>query len=128
VLDISHMMLEAGARTEALAVDAILARIEGLGDMAAHIMTVHLNSAEGAQPLEADYDPDAPFETRLTSAFCYVGSRDPHRPFLDGGIQRVLDAADPEFLVYELSYKTRQELKSVVARQDNAVRPDAPDK
>ncbi len=82
VLDISHMMLTAGARTEPEAIAVILRNIDALGDMAAHIRTVHLNSAAGAQPLDMTYTPNADFETRLMNAFRYVGSMDPHKPFL----------------------------------------------
>lgn len=119
VLDISHMMLAAGVKTEPDAVDAILGHIKGLGDMAAHIHTVHLNSAAGVQPQEMDYHPKADFQTRLMEAFSYVGNQDPHGPFLDNGIRRVIEAADPEFLVYELSFKTRETLDEVVRRQDS---------
>lgn len=121
VLDISHMMLAEGKCTEAEAVDAILRNIENLGDMAAYIRTVHLNSAAGAQPLDMAYHAEADFETRLMEAFSYVGSMDPHKPFLHEGINRVLEAANPDYLVYELSFKTRKELKSIVNAQDGAL-------
>ncbi len=121
VLDISHMMLAEGTSTEAEAVDAILRNIENLGDMAAYIHTVHLNSAAGAQPLDVVYHAEADFETRLMEAFRYVGGMDPHKPFLHEGINRVLQAVGPEFLVYELSFKTRKELKNIVNAQDGAL-------
>lgn len=121
VLDTSHMMLTAGVKTEPEAVDAILGYIDGLGDMAAHIRTMHLNSAAGAHPLDGVYRPEADFETRLTEAFTFVGSMDPHRPFAYDGIRRVLDAVQPDFLVYELSFGTKDELREAVRRQDGAV-------
>jgi hypothetical protein len=121
VLDISHMMLTEGVKTEPEAVDAILKNIENLGDMAAYIRTIHLNSAMGAEPLEMEYHAEAPYETRLTEAFRYVGSMDPHRPFIHDGIKRVIEAAAPEFLVYELSFGTQPELKSAVKMQDAAL-------
>ena len=121
VLDTSHMMLSAGVKTEPEAVDTILGYIDGLGDMAAHIRTVHLNSAAGAQPLDGVYHPEADFETRLTEAFSFVGSMDPHRPFQYDGIRRVLDAVQPDFLVYELSFGNRDELREAVGRQDASV-------
>ena len=80
-----------------------------------------MNSAAGAQPLDGVYHPEADFETRLTEAFSYVGSMDPHKPFRYDGIRRVLDAAEPDFLVYELSFGTRDELREAVRRQDGAV-------
>lgn len=121
VLDTSHMTLAAGVKTEPEAVDAILGYIEALGDMATHIRTVHLNSAAGAQPLEGVYHPEADFETRLTEAFRFVGSMDPHRPFQYEGIRRLLDKVQPDFLVYELSFGSREELREAVSRQDSAV-------
>jgi sugar phosphate isomerase/epimerase len=121
VLDISHMMLTAGAKTEPEAVDAILKNIEGLGDMAAHIHAIHMNSAAGAQPLVMDYHGEAPYETRLTEAFRYVGSMDPHKPFTHHGIIRVLEAVAPEYLVYELSFGTQTELENAVKMQDAAL-------
>lgn len=123
VLDTSHMMLSSGVKTESEAVEMILRNIEGLGDMIENIRTVHLNSAEGAHPLDGKYNSEADFETRLMEAFQFVGSMDPHKPFQYDGIQRVLDAAEPEFLVYELSYGTKDELREAVRRQDGAVGP-----
>ena len=121
VLDISHMMLADGVKTEPEAVNAILKNIENLGDMAAYIRTIHLNSAAGAQPSEMDYHAQAPYETRLTEAFRYVGSIDPHKPFQDVGIQRVIEAAQPDYLVYELAFSTQRELSRVVKQQDRAL-------
>jgi len=121
VLDISHMMLAEGVKTEAEAVDSILASIERLGDMAAHIRAVHLNSTAGAPPLKIDYHAEAPYETRLAEVFRYVGSLDPHKPFVHDGIQRVIEAAAPEYLVYELSFGTQPELAGVVKTQESVL-------
>jgi sugar phosphate isomerase/epimerase len=121
VLDISHMMLTHDAKTEPEAVDMILKNLHSLGEMAAHIKAVHLNSAAGAQPLDMDFEPDADFEARLLAAMRYVGSLDPHHPFLYEGIRQVLDATQPEFLVFELSFRTRQELKRIVGQQNRVL-------
>ena len=121
VLDISHMMLTHDVKTEPEAVDKILKNLHSLGDMAAHIKAVHLNSAAGAQPLDMNFEPDADFEARLLAAMRYVGSLDPHRPFLYEGIRQVLDATQPDFLVYELSFRTRQELKHIAGQQNRVL-------
>ncbi len=121
VLDISHMMLAYGAMAEPYAADMILKQLDSLGDMAAYIRAVHLNSAAGAAPLDMAFDGHADFEARLLAAMRYVGSLDPHHPFLYGGIRQVLDAAQPEFLAYELSFGTRQELKHIADQQNRAL-------
>ena len=125
VLDISHMMLAEGVGTEPEAVDAILKNIECLGDLAKSIRAVHLNSATGAQPLDMRYPADAPYEMRLAESFRYVGSIDPHKPFFHDGIRRVIEAANPEYLVYELSFDSVQQLSDIVRKQDNALKVDA---
>jgi sugar phosphate isomerase/epimerase len=122
VLDISHMMLAEDAITEPDAVDAILKNVERLGDLAKSIRAVHLNSAAGAQPLDMRYPADAPYETRLAESFRYVGSMDPHRPFLHDGIRRVIEAVNPEYLVYELVFDSAQQLSDIVRKQDKALK------
>jgi len=122
VLDISHMMLAEGAESEPDAADAILKNLEHLGDLAKSIRAVHLNSTAGAQPLDMRYSAAAPYETRVAEAFRYVGSMDPHRPFLHDGIRRVIGAVNPEYLVYELSFDSVQQLSEIVRKQDEAVK------
>jgi hypothetical protein len=123
VLDISHLMnTNPGLSDEQEAVDYILQRLKDLGEAQRHIRTVHLNSSiRGTRRITGSFDAGADFITRLITAMKHVGAMDPHRPFEDGAILRVLDAVQPEHLVYELGSKSLEELRAAVSAQNRAL-------
>ena len=127
VLDIGHLMnTKARIRTEEEAVAYILDVLDGLGDLARDIRAIHLNSAATEEHVReslrnARYNPDAGFETRLTAAMRHVGGMDPHKPFVHPGIQKIIGAVSPEYLVFELASGTYGELRSAVLKQNAAL-------
>ena len=127
VLDIGHMMnTNPRIRTEADAVKYVLDVLDNLGDLTRDIRAIHLNSTaideHVRKTLENDrYNPDDDFETRLIAAMQHVGKMDPHKPFEHPGIRKIIGAAGPEYLVFELSANTFGELESAVRKQNAAI-------
>ena len=124
VLDISHLMnTNRGLRDEKEAVDYILEKLESLGEAKRYIRTVHLNSSiSGSKKITGEYDAKADFMTRLIGAMRDVGGMDPHKPFCERGILRVLDSVRPEYLVYELAATSLAELQAAVTAQNEALK------
>lgn len=123
VLDISHLMnTNSSLKDETEAVGYLLDTLERLGEAKRYIRAIHLNSAiQGTRRMNGQYDDGADFITRLIAAMRHVGAMDPHLPFKDNSILRVLDAVRPEFLVYELASKTLEELRAAVTTQNDAL-------
>ena len=124
VLDISHLMNTRGSlKDEREAVEYILERLERLGEAKRFIRAVHLNSSiSGARVGQEAYDATADYITRLKSAMRHVGKMDPHMPFQDREISRVLDSVQPRYLVYELAAKNLQELQDAVDIQNDVLK------
>ena len=94
-----------------------------MGEAKRFIRAVHLNSSiSGARVGQEAYDATADYITRLKSAMRHVGKMDPHMPFQDREISRVLDSVQPRYLVYELAAKNLQELQDAVDIQNDVLK------
>lgn len=126
VLDVGHLMnTNPNLREEQQAVDYIHATLDAL-DCANAIRAMHLNcSFSGEYALASRGAPPwataAPFEERLTACFGHVGKLDRHEPFLHPAIASVVRRVNPEYLVYELSTPSREELVQKVRAQNLAL-------
>ncbi|MEL7608891.1 MAG: TIM barrel protein [Bacillota bacterium] len=123
VLDVGHLMnTNLRLKDENEAVGYILKALERLGEAARHIRAMHLNSSiSGPKSIGGKYAADADFMTRLLSAMRDVGGMDPHQPFVDRGILKVLEFARPEYLVYELAAASLAQLQAAVSAQNEAL-------
>lgn len=126
VLDIGHLMnTNIELTSEAQAVEYILSVLRDLRCVQ-HIRTVHLNSSlTGKYVKDAlttlPYDPTGTYEDRLRRAITHVSKIDCHAPFLDPSIRRVIEAVQPEFLVYELASGSLKDLQTAVKAQNRAL-------
>jgi hypothetical protein len=124
VLDISHLMnTNSSIKDEKEAVRYILEKMEQLGEARQYIRAIHLNSSIlGTRKITGQYETEKDFMTRLISAMRHVGEMDPHNPFKDREILRVLDMVQPEYLVYELASKTLSDLHTAVTMQNDVLK------
>jgi hypothetical protein len=128
VLDIGHMMnTNPSLDSEEEAVAYILKVLQGLGEpLRKAIRTIHLNSSLTGEYVRASlqspqYDPSQDFTSRLIQSMGHVGKIDRHVPFLHPSIRRVIDAVQPQFLVYELATSSQEQLEQMVADQNKAL-------
>lgn len=126
VLDVGHMMQTADLEGERDAAAYILRVLDGLGPVRDRIRAVHLNSSLTGQALRdayahAAYQAEDSFYDRLVAALKHVGGIDRHHPFRHPDIQKVIAAAAPEFLVYELAADTLKDLQAAVQAQSGAL-------
>ncbi|MCR4435132.1 MAG: TIM barrel protein [Clostridiales bacterium] len=129
VLDISHMMnTNTELSTEEEASQYILDRLDELGEVAAYIKGVHLNSC-----LSGQYVKDAVrianngsgCRDRVTiwdeELYHHISKIDRHTPFTHSSIRRVMDRVRPEYLVYELLAPSLDVLEGYIEEQDRAL-------
>ncbi len=126
VLDISHLTnTNPKIQTEEEAADYILKVLDEMGEAAAYIRAIHLNSSAGAMARVLKQKAEPPrggsFEDRLVEAMKYVCGMDPHRPVAHPCIRRVIGRVRPDYLVYELASSTLEELQNAVSIQNRSV-------
>lgn len=130
VLDTGHMLnTNQDIRTEAQGVEYILRKVEAMGPMAEHIRAVHLTrslSGEYVSDLRAsgkDPLPDGSFWDKLMAAHVHVSNIDEHEAFEDSGICRLFDLIDPQWVVYEFTFKDLDHWTGKIKRQCRAMAP-----
>ncbi|MFZ5975800.1 MAG: TIM barrel protein [Bacillota bacterium] len=128
VLDIGHLMnTNMQLKSEQEAVPYILGVLDSLDTVKQHIRAIHLNSSitdeSVREALRNDtFDPRDSFDDRLIAAMRHVCKMDSHKPFEHPNIKKVIDAVQPQFLVYELASDSFEELLRVVQTQNKAIR------
>lgn len=128
MLDISHMMntnLKLGSEDEA--VEYILSKLQGLGDLAAHIKGIHLNSSITGEYVRSQLDnkslqDEEDFMKKYCDSYLHVLKIDRHEPFRSSSINRVLDFVKPEYLVYEFLTEDISKLEAYCELQNSVLR------
>lgn len=127
VLDIGHLMnSNIYLKSEEDAVEYILDILENLGELRKHIKTIHLNSSLTGEYVTQSlknniYDDTENFNDRFIKTMKHVCSIDTHKPFTHPSINKILSLINPEFLVYELSTNSLDELNKAVELQNSII-------
>jgi len=128
ILDIGHMMnTNIGLKTEAEAVDYIIAVLQGLEEISAYIQGIHLNSSLSGEYVKkqmlhkSTYNPDEYFFTRYLKAFSHISNIDKHIPFTHPSVKRIIDFIRPQYLVYEFTVPSLDELYRYVEMQNKVL-------
>lgn len=128
VLDVGHLMnTNTALESEEEALEYMMGALGRLDEgVRSAIRAMHLNSSitggyvraatAGQHPA-----PSGSFQDRLIHAMGHVGRIDRHQPFLDSSIRRVVEFVRPDFLVYELSGGTLDELEGYIRSQNKAL-------
>lgn len=126
MLDTGHLInTNLDIKTENQAIDYILEKIENLGELKDYIKAIHLNyslSGEYTKNKIVEYKKNPPtFEEMYTRIFDHVLSIDQHMPFTSKRVQEIVNAINPEFVVYELITNSPCQLAKYVDTQNNAL-------
>lgn len=128
VLDIGHLInTNIDLKTAEEAVSYCLRAIENLGPLKAAIKTVHLNGDLSGDYVKAaianpQYRAADDLSQRIFDAMHHVSKIDRHVPFTHPGVRALLAAADPDYLVYELVSRTKEELRTLIKKQNAALK------
>jgi len=124
MLDTGHMMNKnPHLRDEDDGIDYLLSSVRNLGELRAAIKGVHLTcslSGEYIQHSQAQpnpLDPSADYWTKFHQVLEHVRRIDQHAAFTNPGIARLFDLIEPEYVVFEFSYRSRAEWRRKIQQQ-----------
>ncbi len=125
-LDTGHLLNAGGGFSkEHEAIDYLCERVAAMGEQAADIRNIHLTLS-----LSGDYirqskmngvPPGGDFWQRLAAARSHVAQIDPHDPFTDPAIGRLLDYCRPQHIVFEFTFKGLKAWEAKIVKQKQAM-------
>lgn len=120
MLDTGHLMNTCRELdSQQAGIEYILSILERLGDMAAYIRGIHLHcSLSGSYVRSVIYDKK---KFDMNEALQHVFKIDQHKPFSHQDVRRILDYVQPEYLVHEFMYSSKQQLANYLDIQSRAL-------
>ncbi len=127
-LDTGHLLNKnPRLENERQATDYLLECVDRLGNHANHIRTVHLTrSLSGdyirqSQGIADPYQNDQTFWERFNRARHHVDHIDQHDPFETECIGELFEKIDPDHVVFEFTFKNKNQWEDKITRQKNAL-------
>ena len=128
-LDTGHLLNKnPQLENERQATDYLLDCIDRLGNLAGHIHTVHLTrSLSGdyirkSQKIKEPYNNNQNFWERFDQARRHVDLIDRHDPFENECIGELFEKIDPDQVVFEFTFKNKEQWEQKIAKQRKALR------
>ena len=116
--------------TEGHGIEYILETVENLGALSSCILGVHLTRSLSGDYVKQSREIEYPFAKadrfwdRFRIALDHVSKIDQHEAFEDPKIVELFDLIQPEYLVFEFTYKNMIEWQKKIHRQLEGVEPD----
>jgi len=127
-LDTGHLLNKNPRLTdERQATDYLLACVDQLGSQIDYIHTVHLTKSlsgdyvRQTQRIAEPYADDQTFWQRLDQARRHVGRIDRHDPFGTACVGELFDKIDPDHVVFEFTFNSKDQWEQKIATQKNAL-------
>ncbi|MCT4620802.1 MAG: sugar phosphate isomerase/epimerase [Marinisporobacter sp.] len=127
MLDTAHLMnTNPYLQTEEEGVAYILKTIENLGPFKDYIQGIHLNSSlSGSYVLDqlqkSSHDNFSIDYSDFEKIFYHICNIDQHKPFLNVGINKVIDIIKPKYLVYEFITRSLEEMNRYISQQNEVL-------
>lgn len=126
MLDLSHLMItNPSIKTPREATDYILEKINALGDLKEYIKGIHLNMSISGDYIKKNHEPTYKEIEQLSNGFEkyqkiveHIKKIDQHLPYDDKGIHEIITLIQPEYIVFEFSSKTYQEIDRFTHKQN----------
>jgi sugar phosphate isomerase/epimerase len=126
MLDLSHLMItNPSIRTPREATDYILEKINALGDLKEYIKGIHLNMSISGDYIKKNHVPTYKKIQKLSDGFEkyqkiveHIKRIDQHLPYDDSGIHEIIALVKPEYIVFEFSSKTYEEIDEFAHQQN----------
>ena len=125
-LDTGHLLNASGGFSrESEAIDYLCDRLAAMGDQAADIRTIHLTLSLSGNYIRQSRKNGVRFTgdfwQRLSTARQHVSQIDPHDPFTDPAIGRILDYCQPSQVVFEFTFKGLEIWEENIGKQKKAM-------
>lgn len=125
VLDTGHLIHTApGINDPDAALAYINSTVQALGDLREHIDCIHLNLSLSGDYRESDatrraFRGELPFAANMALAMDHVRKIDNHGVFNHNGISQFIELVDPSYVVYELSFRDKADLRQKIKQQNS---------
>lgn len=131
MLDTAHLMnTNININSEEEGIDYILENLKALGDLKKYIKGIHFNLSLSGPYLRKKLQEPSPYKEpknmdefyeNFKLAYDHIFNIDWHKPFKSKRAKEILEEINPEFLVYEFSAKTSEELEEYIETQHKAL-------
>lgn len=132
MLDTAHLInTNINIDTEEEGIYYIINTIKNLGNLKEYIKGIHFNLSLSGAYVRDKMNQKNPyiepknktdFYENFKIAYDHIFNIDRHKPFTNEKAREILDLINPEFLVYEFSAKTNEELQDYINTQHKALR------
>lgn len=126
MLDTGHLLhTQNSLKTQEEGLEYLNRQLDRHGELAEYIKGIHLNQSLSGQYAEKiQKQPpkmEQEYNERQWQLLEYVMKIDSHKPFTCNGVSELVKRIGPDYLVFELMSKTREQHKDVLRRQKNAL-------
>ncbi len=119
MLDTGHLInTNPDLKTQEQAVEYILKIIDNLGMYKNQICGIHLHQSLTGEIIKQNLHTKP---TTIKNAFEYINKIDPHKPFTDTCVQKIIQKIEPKYLVHEFLTKGIEELSQKIKTQQQAL-------
>lgn len=125
MIDFSHLICLEKISDFSQGADFISQHLNKIGEIKKYVRGIHLNCSLSKSYLSEDFFPllkkweNGNLEERYFTEISHIKSIDTHAVFQSEKISEIIQGINPDFLVYELSYKSFEELLDLVEFQNS---------
>lgn len=126
MLDTGHLLhTDSSLKTQEEGLEYVNRQLDMHGELADHIKGIHLNqSLSGHYAEKTRVKPPkmkSEYKDRQWQLLEYVMQIDSHQPFTCNGVDELVRRINPDYLVFELMSKSREQHKDLLKKQKNAL-------
>lgn len=127
MLDIGHLMCtNTNLKTQKDAIQYIHKMLDTHGDLCQYIKGIHLHQSLSGKYVKENtgFLPTLPknYYEKFKQCYSHVLKIDRHEPWTDNNIRTVIEKISPQYLVHELSGKTRADKEKALSIQTQAIK------
>jgi len=129
MLDLSHLMItNPNLKTPREATDYILEKIHELGELKEYIKGIHLNMSLSGEYIKEDHLIKYKDISKMANGFekyqkivDHIKRIDQHLPYNDSSIHEIITLVNPEYIVFEFSAKSYEEIDEYIHEQNKTL-------
>lgn len=126
-LDTGHLLnTDTGIENSDEAIEYLMEKAENLNGLREYIKCIHLNYCLSGEYVRNSrkiplYDENDDFNQAVGKAMVHISKIDKHGIFNHNGIREFINLINPDYLVFELSFKDSEDLKTKIITQKSFI-------